>query len=88
MKESFVLRFDEKDIEVVETLKSLGVPRKVSNMLAYLTNVEEATSREIERGSDLRQPEGKHRTAYSAQEQLDRRKDKPKRWDRQAHEGL
>src|SRR5512136_691638 len=57
MKESFVLRFDEKDIEVVETLKSLGVPRKVSNMLAYLANVEEATSREIERGSDLRQPE-------------------------------
>ena len=57
MKESFVLRFDEKDIEVVETLRSLGVPRKVSNMLAYLANVEEATSREIERGSDLRQPE-------------------------------
>ena len=57
MKESFVMRFDEKDIEVVETLRSLGVPRKVSNMLAYLANGIEATSREIERGSDLRQPE-------------------------------
>lgn len=57
MKESFVMRFDEKDIEVVETLRSLGVPRKVSNMLAYLANGTEATSREIERGSDLRQPE-------------------------------
>ncbi len=57
MKESFVLRFDEKDIEVVETLRSLGVPRKVSNMIAYLANGVEATSREIERGSDLRQPE-------------------------------
>jgi predicted transcriptional regulator len=57
MKESFVLRFDEKDIEVVETLKSLGVPRKVSNMIAYLASGTEATSREIERGSDLRQPE-------------------------------
>jgi predicted transcriptional regulator len=57
MKEAFVLRFDEKDVEVVETLRSLGVPRKVSNMIAYLANVEEATSREIERGSDLRQPE-------------------------------
>jgi predicted transcriptional regulator len=57
MKESFVLRFDEKDIEVVDTLRSLGVPRKVSNMLAFLANVKEATSREIERGSDLRQPE-------------------------------
>jgi len=57
MKESFVMRFDEKDIEVVETLKSLGVPRKVSNMIAFLANGMEATSREIERGSDLRQPE-------------------------------
>jgi len=57
MKESFVLRFDEKDIEVVETLRSLGVPRKVSNMIAYLASGVEATSREIERGSDLRQPE-------------------------------
>ncbi|MDM7934274.1 MAG: ArsR family transcriptional regulator [Methanothrix sp.] len=51
------MRFDEKDIEVVETLKSLGVPRKVSNMIAYLANGMEATSRDIERGSDLRQPE-------------------------------
>lgn len=57
MKESFVMRFDEKDIEVVETLKSLGVPRKVSNMITFLANGTEATSREIERGSELRQPE-------------------------------
>jgi predicted transcriptional regulator len=57
MKETFVLRFDEKDIEVVETLRSLGVPRKVSNMIAYLASGVEASSREIERGSDLRQPE-------------------------------
>ena len=57
MKESFVMRFDERDIEVVETLKSLGVPRKVSNMIAFLASGTEATSREIERGSDLRQPE-------------------------------
>lgn len=57
MKESFVLRFDERDMEVVETLKSLGVPRKVSNMITFLACVDEATSREIERGSDLRQPE-------------------------------
>jgi predicted transcriptional regulator len=57
MKETYVLRFDERDVEVVDTLRSLGVPRKVSNMIAYLANVDEATSREIERGSDLRQPE-------------------------------
>jgi len=57
MKETYILRFDERDVEVVDTLRSLGVPRKVSNMIAYLANVKEATSREIERGSDLRQPE-------------------------------
>lgn len=57
MKESFVLRFDERDLEVVEMLRSLGIPRKESNMITYLVNVDEATSREIERGSDLRQPE-------------------------------
>jgi predicted transcriptional regulator len=51
------MRVDDKDVEVVETLRSLGVPRKVSNMLAYLANGVEATSRDIERGSDLRQPE-------------------------------
>ncbi|HOT07841.1 MAG: hypothetical protein A4E45_00421 [Methanosaeta sp. PtaB.Bin039] len=57
MKESFVMKFDSRDMQVVEILRSLGVPRKVSNMLAYLANVEEATSRDIERGSELRQPE-------------------------------
>lgn len=57
MKESFVMKFDSRDMEVVEILRSLGVPRKVSNMIAYLANVEEATSRDIERGSELRQPE-------------------------------
>ena len=34
MKETYVLRFDERDVEVVDTLRSLGVPRKVSNMIA------------------------------------------------------
>jgi predicted transcriptional regulator len=57
MKESFVMKFGDRELEVVEILKSLGVPRKVSNMIAYLASVEEATSRDIERGSELRQPE-------------------------------
>ncbi|NYT01379.1 MAG: ArsR family transcriptional regulator [Methanosarcinales archaeon] len=57
MKEDFVLKFDDRDREVVEILRSLGVPRKVSNTIAFLANVQEATSRDIERGSELRQPE-------------------------------
>jgi hypothetical protein len=87
MKESFVMRFDEKDIEVVETLKSLGVPRKVSNMIVYLASGIEATSREIER---LRSAPagGEHRPKNSAQEQLGGGEDEPERWHWSAHEGL
>jgi predicted transcriptional regulator len=33
------------------------VPRNVATIITYLSNVDEATSREIEIGSNLRQPE-------------------------------
>lgn len=48
---------DETDMEFAETLKSLGVPKNVAYTLTYLTNVDEATSRDIEIGTGLRQPE-------------------------------
>ena len=48
---------DEKDLEFVEALRSLNVPRNVATMITYLANTSEATSREIEMGTDLRQPE-------------------------------
>ncbi len=35
----------------------IGLKRNVAKVLTYLAGVEEATSREIEMGSDLRQPE-------------------------------
>jgi predicted transcriptional regulator len=57
MKESTVKILDDKDMEFVETLRSLGVPRNVATLITFLANVEEASSREIEMGSDLRQPE-------------------------------
>ncbi|MBN1323617.1 MAG: ArsR family transcriptional regulator [Methanotrichaceae archaeon] len=57
MRESTVKVLDDKDMEFVETLRSLGVPRNVSTLITYLANVDEASSREIEMGSDLRQPE-------------------------------
>ena len=57
MRESTVKILDDKDMEFVESLRSLGVPRNVATLITFLANVEEASSREIEMGSDLRQPE-------------------------------
>ena len=57
IKHSVVKMLDEKDLEFVEALRSLNVPRNVATMITYLANTDEVTSREIEMGTDLRQPE-------------------------------
>lgn len=57
MKEQSVLVFTEEEEEFVNLLIKIGMRRPVANVLVFLANVEEATSREIERGTDLRQPE-------------------------------
>jgi predicted transcriptional regulator len=46
----------ERD-EFASILMTIGLKRNVAKVLTYLAGVEEATSREIEMGSDLRQPE-------------------------------
>jgi predicted transcriptional regulator len=48
---------DEKDLEFIDALRSLKVPRNVAVLITYLANTDEATSREIEVGTILRQPE-------------------------------
>ena len=48
---------DEKDLEFVSALRSINVPKNVASLITYLSNVDEATSREIEMGTNLRQPE-------------------------------
>jgi len=48
---------DDKDLEFIDTLRSLEVPRNVATLITYLANTNEATSREIEMGTTLRQPE-------------------------------
>lgn len=57
IKQSAVKVLDDRDLEFIEALRSLKVPRGVAALITYLANVDEATSREIERGTDLRQPE-------------------------------
>jgi len=46
----------ERD-EFASMLMKVGLKRNVAKVLTYLAGVEEATSRDIEMGSDLRQPE-------------------------------
>ena len=48
---------DDRDLEFINALRSLKVPRWVAALIAYLANAKEATSREIELGTGLRQPE-------------------------------
>jgi predicted transcriptional regulator len=48
---------DDKDLEFIEALRGLNVPRGVATLVTYLASVDEATSREIEMATGLRQPE-------------------------------
>ena len=57
MKDYEVKVLDENDYIFIETLRELGASRRVATMMAYLMNVDEASSREIEISTGLRQPE-------------------------------
>jgi predicted transcriptional regulator len=57
MKNLAVKLFDEKEEEIVDALNSLGISRPVARILAYLHQVNEATSIELEIGANLRQPD-------------------------------
>ena len=48
---------DEKDMDFVKGLQSLGVNRNVASLITYLKNVEKGSSKDIERFTGLRQPE-------------------------------
>jgi predicted transcriptional regulator len=57
MKDLEVKMLDEEDHIFIETLRNLGMSRNVATTMAYLMNVDEASSREIEISTGLRQPE-------------------------------
>ena len=57
MKNYEVKVLDEEDHIFIEILRDLGASRRVATMMAYLMNVDEASSREIEISTGLRQPE-------------------------------
>lgn len=57
MRASEVSVFDETDFEFIKILRNFNIPRNIALTLVYLSNVEEATSQDLEIGSGLRQPE-------------------------------
>ncbi len=57
MRSEKVMYFTPKEEEFATLLVDIGLKRNVSKVLVYLANTTEATSRDIERGTDLRQPE-------------------------------
>jgi len=57
MKDFEVKILDDTDYKFIDALKSLGMSRNVAATLTYLSNVDEASSQEIEMSTGLRQPE-------------------------------
>ncbi|MFA6226055.1 MAG: ArsR family transcriptional regulator [Methanoregula sp.] len=57
MRRQSVSFFTEKEEEFVNLLIAISMSKYVANMLIFLVNTPEATSREIERGTDMHQPE-------------------------------
>jgi predicted transcriptional regulator len=57
MKQTSIRVLDDRDLEFIEALRNLNVPRNAATLITYLANVPEAASREIEVGTNLRQPE-------------------------------
>lgn len=49
--------FTEKEEEFVNLLSTIGTQKNIAKLLVYLGKRNEATSRDIEHGTDLRQPE-------------------------------
>ncbi|MGB7787423.1 ArsR family transcriptional regulator [Methanoregula sp.] len=57
MKTKSVVYFTQKEEELVQLLVDIGIRKVTAKVLVFMADTPEATSREIERGTDLRQPE-------------------------------
>ena len=57
MRARNVMYFSQDEEDLADLLIKIGLKRNVARVLVYLAHNSEATSREIERGTDLRQPE-------------------------------
>ena len=57
MKTLKMKQLDEKDEEIADILMSLGMSRPTAMVLGYLQNMNSATTMDLDRGANLRQPE-------------------------------
>ncbi|MDD1697242.1 MAG: ArsR family transcriptional regulator [Methanoregula sp.] len=57
MRGETVTCFSEKEEEFVNLLIKIGIQKNIARILVFLSKTPKATSREIERGTDMRQPE-------------------------------
>ena len=57
MKSLKIKQLDDKGEEIADALISLGLSRNISMSLAFLQNMNTATSLDLERSARLRQPE-------------------------------
>jgi predicted transcriptional regulator len=57
VKPTNFLSFTEREETITDILAGLGLKKNVARVIVYLSSTDEATSRMIERGTDLRQPE-------------------------------
>lgn len=57
MRQQTVQVFTDEEEEFVSLLVRVGIRKNVAKMLVFLANTKEASSRQIERGTDMRQPE-------------------------------
>jgi len=57
MRQESVQYFTKKEKEFTNLLIDVGTKKNVAKVLVFLASTKEATSRAIERGADLRQPE-------------------------------
>ena len=57
MRTENVMYFTDKEEDFANLLIEIGTKRNVAKVLVFLANTPEATSRAIERGTDLRKPE-------------------------------
>ena len=57
MREETIQFFSDEEEDFVNLLTEAGTGKSVARVLVFLVHTQEATSHEVERGTDLRQPE-------------------------------
>lgn len=77
MRQKTVHYFTDREEEFASLLMELGIRRNIATVLVFLANIPEATSHEIERGTDLRQPEISMAMKYLAEKGWIRSRENP-----------